>query len=104
MTINNTRTHCRLLGRAKSGEGLMSLRRALRQAGAKTVISSLWNVRDDSTKDLMLQFYDRLWKQGRGKLAALRGAQLAILKRNRERYGQALPSTWGAFVLSGEWR
>ena len=82
----------------------MSLRRSFRQAGAKTVISSLWRVRDDSTKTLMLDFYERLWKQGEGKLEALRGAQLAMLKRNRERYGLARPSTWGAFVLSGEWR
>ena len=92
------------LGRAKSGEGLMSLRRSFRLAGAKTVISSLWRVRDDSTKTLMLDFYERLWKQGEGKLEALRHAQLAMLKRNRERYGLARPSTWGAFVLSGEWR
>ena len=40
----------------------------------------------------------------REELEALRGAQLAILKHNRERYGRPLPSTWGAFVLSGEGR
>ena len=83
---------------------MMSLRRAFHQAGAKTVISSLWKVRDDSTRKLMLRFYDRLWNQKQGKLEALRGAQLDLLKENRERYGRALPSTWGAFVLSGDWR
>jgi CHAT domain-containing protein len=39
-----------------------------------------------------------------GKLDALRRAQLEMLRENRERYGNALPVTWGAFVLSGEWR
>ena len=36
---------------------------------------------------------------------ALRTAQLAMLKKNRMEYhGHGLPSTWGAFVLGGEWR
>ena len=83
---------------------MMSLRRAFRQAGARTVISSLWNVRDESTKELMIAFYDRLWKQGDGRLEALRGAQLDMLRANRTQHGAGLPSTWGAFVLSGEWR
>ena len=39
-----------------------------------------------------------------GVLEALRGAQLEMLKRNRiENEGEALPSTWGAFVLDGAW-
>ena len=78
--------------------------RAFREAGAKTVISSLWRVRDDSTKDLMLDFYDRLWNKGESKLDALRGAQLDMLKEIREKYGDTRPATWGAFVLTGETR
>ena len=91
------------LGRSRSGEGLMSLRRMFRQAGAQTVISSLWKVRDDATRELMRDFYERRWKEGAGKLEALRGAQLEMLKENRRRYGEGRPATWGAFVLSGEW-
>ena len=92
------------LGRARGGEGMLGLRRAFQQAGAKTVVSSLWNVRDASTRELMLGFYRRLWQDRQGKLEALRGAQLEMLARNRERRGAPLPATWGAFVLSGEWR
>lgn len=92
------------LGRAESGEGLMSLRRAFRHAGAKTVISSLWNVRDYHTRKLMVDFYRRRWQLGQGRLEALRGAQLEMLKHNRKTYKVALPSQWGAFVVSGEWR
>lgn len=80
----------------------MSLARAFRDAGARTVISSLWSVRDDSTRELMLDFYDRLWNTGKSKLDALRNAQLAMLRKNREKYGDTRPATWGAFVLTGE--
>ena len=92
------------LGRARSGEGLIGLRRALRTAGAKTVISSLWSVEDESTAELMRDFYRNLWRKGMGRHAALRAAQLSMLARNRAEHGDARPSSWGAFVLSGEWR
>ena len=90
------------LGKRQAGEGVLSLTRSFRIAGARTVISSLWQVRDDSTKEMMLDFYDRLWNKGEGKLDALRNAQLAMLKRNREKHGDTLPVTWGAFVLTGD--
>ena len=92
------------LGRARSGEGLLGLRRAFRTAGAKTVISSLWSVGDKSTADLMRAFYRNLWTRGMGKLEALRSAQLSMLKKNRIEHRAALPSSWGGFILSGDWR
>ena len=92
------------LGRPEAGEGLLGLRRTFQLAGARTVISSLWSVRDDSTSELMRNFYARLWLRDQSRLEALRGAQLDLLKKNRiENEGRGLPSTWGAFVLSGAW-
>ena len=53
----------------------------------------------------MQEFYERLWADGQGTLEALRGAQLAMLERNLvENDGDGLPSTWGAFVLDGDWK
>jgi CHAT domain-containing protein len=50
-------------------------------------------------------FYENLWQKGLGQHAALRAAQLEMIRRNRERHGgDARPVTWGAFVLDGEWR
>ncbi len=92
------------LGRAKGGEGMLGLRRTLRQAGVRTVISSLWSVGDESTSELMQDFYRRLWMEKKPMLDALREARLAMLKKNRiENNGRGLPSTWGAFVLDGKW-
>lgn len=93
------------LGKAQSGEGMIGLRRSLRQAGVKTVISSLWKVPDVSTSELMRNFYQRVWLKGETKLDALRNAQLDTLKKNRIEHNRiGLPVTWGAFVLDGGWR
>jgi hypothetical protein len=93
------------LGSQRGGEGMLGLRRALRQAGARTVVTSLWSVPDESTSELMKMFYYRLWLDGESTLDALRGAQLDLLDRNRaENEGRGLPYTWGAFVLEGDWR
>jgi len=89
------------LGRPEGGEGMISLRRAFRLAGARTVIASLWEVSDRATADLMTRFYENLWRHGMSKLEALRQAQLAMLTSNRETHGHARPWTWGAFVLDG---
>ncbi len=93
------------LGRRRSGEGLIGLRRQFRTAGVETVISSLWSVGDESTAALMRDFYRNLWGRGMGRLEALRAAQLSALRRDRAQQGGRMgPQTWGAFVLSGEWR
>ncbi len=84
---------------------MLGLRRAFRQAGARTVIGSLWRVDDETTAALMREFYANLWHRKEGKLEALRNAQLALLRRNRETTGsEGMPFTWGAFVLDGDWR
>ncbi len=93
------------LGATRGGEGMLSLRRAFHQAGARNVVSSLWRVGDEDTLELMTDFYRRLWELRQAPVEALRAARLQMLQRNRARYqGQGRPSTWGAFVLSGDWR
>ncbi len=92
------------LGERRAGEGMIGLRRAFGLAGAKTVVSSLWSVKDRSTSELMRRFYENLWLEKQGRAEALRNAQLEILEKNRAEERDSLPSTWGAFVLSGDWR
>ena len=43
-------------GEVKIGEGVMSLRRAFRIAGAQTVLASHWKVSDKATSQLMMEF------------------------------------------------
>ena len=93
------------LGRRQPGEGLAGLRRAFEVAGARTVISSLWSVPDESTAELMQTFYGNLFERRMGRL------EKPCARRNSTSCGAAEPSqaragssTWAAFVLSGEWR
>ncbi len=93
------------LGSIRSGEGMMSMRRSFELSGAKTVLASLWRVDDQATASLMQDFYLNFLSQRLDKGEALYQAQLEQLRQNRADYqGDARPSTWGAFVLSGDWR
>ncbi|HTU22088.1 MAG TPA: CHAT domain-containing protein, partial [Gemmataceae bacterium] len=110
------------LGVKASGEGLLGLQRAFQVAGAHSVAASLWSVPDEATRVLMERFYDNLWRKKMGRLAALREAQLWLLREGQRqpqlRRGLDLvrdepgdvaarrlpPYYWAAFVLSGDWR
>ena len=48
------------LGKIAKGEGIIGLSRALTYAGANNLIVSLWSVSDESTSDLMVNFYQKL--------------------------------------------
>ena len=43
-----------------NGEGLIGLTRGFMYAGARRVVVSLWEVNDNSTAELIQQFYQRL--------------------------------------------
>ncbi len=86
------------LGKDMGGEGLVGLTRAFQYAGAKTVLSSLWSVSDESTATLMQNFYSHL-KEGKSKAESLR---LAREEMRKSKY--AHPFYWAGFVLNGDWK
>ena len=86
------------LGKEIRGEGLVGLTRGLMYAGAATVVVSLWSVSDNATADLMARFYRELISAGRSPAAALRAAQLLLLKQTRWTH----PYYWSAFTIQGE--
>jgi CHAT domain-containing protein/tetratricopeptide (TPR) repeat protein len=88
------------LGEAQVGEGVFGLTRGLEEAGAESVLISMWSVPDLETQELMKMFYER-WLSGDEKATALRTAQEAMRERVKARYGRDLPYYWGAFVLVG---
>jgi CHAT domain-containing protein len=66
------------LGEVAGAEGVFGLQRAFHLAGAKNVVASLWKVDDQATPALMALFYDKLWRQKKPAIEALREAQLTL--------------------------
>ncbi|MBL8769219.1 MAG: CHAT domain-containing protein [Planctomycetes bacterium] len=91
------------VGVRRAGQGVASLQRAFQMAGARSVITSLWKVRDEPTKDLMLDFYRRLWVDEKPKHQALREAKQSM-RNAKDDEGRPLYSTrdWAGWVLTGE--
>ena len=88
------------LGKDVRGEGLIGLTRGFMYAGTPRVVASLWQVDDAATAELMKRFYKGVLHEKLPPAAALRVAQIEMLKK---RHWQS-PYYWGAFVLQGEWR
>jgi CHAT domain-containing protein len=86
-------------GEVRIGEGVMSLRRAFRIAGAESVIASHWKVSDKATSQLMTEFMLR-WRSGEQRAKAWREAQLSLLHSKEF----SNPYFWAAFTLTGQWR
>ena len=86
-------------GEVKIGEGVMSLRRAFRIAGAESVLASHWKVSDKATGRLMTEFMRR-WRSGEPRAKAWREAQLSLL------HSKDFPNPyfWAAFTLTGQWK
>ena len=70
--------------------------RAFLSAGGHSVLASLWSVNDESTRALMIKFYQHLREEGGP--AALARAQRE-LRESDVRYRN--PYYWAAFVMVG---
>jgi CHAT domain-containing protein len=77
------------------GDELMGLVRGLLQAGAQSLVLSLWEVHDDSTKEFMVEFYTEL-QQGCSKAEAMQSACIRLKGRRPH------PYYWAPFLLIGK--
>jgi CHAT domain-containing protein len=83
-------------GKVTRAEGVASLGMAFLAAGASSVTISLWQVADNSTAELMKEFYKNL-ASGKSKSAALAAARVALVSK-----GYDNPFFWAPFILTGE--
>lgn len=83
-------------GSLKRGEGVLDLSRCFFQAGAKSVLASLWRINDRATAEFMKVFYSEL-VTGEEIALALRSAKLRLIES-----GLAHPFFWAGFVLNGD--
>lgn len=85
-------------GNLKSGEGIMSLSRALTYAGVQSSVYSLWQVPDKETSEIIVSFYKNL-KDGQTKDEALANAKKEFLANNPMKQH---PFYWAGFVVNGD--
>ena len=76
-------------------EGVANIVNAFIEAGAQSVVSTLWEIEDHATAQLMISFYGHLG-HGEDKAEALRQAQLELMKSGDP------PYFWAGFELDGE--
>jgi CHAT domain-containing protein/lipopolysaccharide biosynthesis regulator YciM len=74
------------------GQEISGLAYVLERAGAKSVIASLWNAEDNTSAEIMTQFYQNL-KNGMTKSEAMQKAKLSQIKSH--------PFFWSPFILIG---
>jgi CHAT domain-containing protein len=86
------------VGEITKGDAVFNLTNSFLDQGVSSVVSSLWNVDDKATSNLMEKFYTELANPGTTKAQALQNAQVKLLKNNQYRH----PYYWGAFVLTGD--
>ncbi len=78
-----------------NGEEIAGLAYIFERAGAKAVMASLWNAEDNTTKEIMIQFYQNI-KNGMSKGEALQKAKISQIGRH--------PFYWSPFILIGDAR
>jgi CHAT domain-containing protein len=85
-------------GKIGEGEGVIGLTWAFFVAGVPTTLVSQWKVESESTAQLMLQFHRNLKNSGMSSAAALRNAELKLLRSGKYRH----PFYWASFVIIGD--
>lgn len=69
------------------------------KTGARTALASLWATEDETTTELVSEFYRQLQDPTVSKAVALQRAQQKILAQR----GHSHPSFWSAFLLINNW-
>ncbi len=91
------------IGLLSAGQGMASLQKAFHMAGARTVVSSLWRVSDDATRELMTAFYRRLIDDGLSTRRALWEAKRELRQRKAEDGEPAFAvHDWAGWVVTGD--
>jgi CHAT domain-containing protein/tetratricopeptide (TPR) repeat protein len=78
-----------------NGQEISGLAYVLERAGAKSAIASLWNAEDNTSAEIMTQFYQNLQK-GMTKSEAMQKAKLSQIETNPH------PFFWSPFILIGD--
>ncbi len=85
------------IGERSRGDDITGLTRAFLYARTPAIVTTLWQIDDEATTELMVKLYEQL-HNGEPLAAALQAAQLAILAEEEWHS----PYYWAAFTLHGK--
>jgi CHAT domain-containing protein len=89
-------------GEARAGEGVMGLRRGFIQAGARNLVMTLWPISDDTTVQIMFDFYDAFFKNISAPQALANTQRDWLVKLRKEKGLLAAMRLAGPFILSSQ--
>jgi CHAT domain-containing protein len=69
------------------------------KAGARSALATLWNINDEASADLVVDFYRELKDPSVSRAVALQHAQLKMLENPRYEH----PGFWSPFLLINNW-
>ena len=88
------------VGEYKKGEGMFSITRGFIKAGVKSVLSTLWDVNEKASSEIVNSFYENL-EESQFKSEALRNSKLAYLAQHQNT-SEASPYYWSGFTMTGD--
>jgi CHAT domain-containing protein len=89
-------------GEARAGEGVIGLRRGFIQAGAQNLLMTLWPISDETTVQIMLDFYDAAFKSGNAPQALADTERDWLVKLRKERGLLPAVQLAGPFIMSSQ--
>ena len=91
---------CCYTGKGKvTSEGVIGITRSFLAAGARSVLSTIWPIHDETTREFMKMFYNELWNET-PVCEALR--RTMVLFQNHEKSEYRSSRIWAPFTIYGE--
>jgi CHAT domain-containing protein len=89
-------------GQARSGEGVMGLRRGFIQAGAQNLLMTLWPISDEVTVQIMSDFYEAAHNAGNAPEALAEVQRNWLVKVRKERGLASAVNLAGPYIMSSQ--
>lgn len=89
------------LGDPEPGHGVQGLQRAFLVAGAHSLLTSMFEVPDKETRELMGLFYHQFAQTG-NQVNSMQWAQRKLILQRRDQNGAAHPFFWASFFIVGQ--
>ena len=90
------------VGEARAGEGVMGLRRGFIQAGAQNLLMTLWAISDQTTVEIMKDFYARALNTGNAPQALADTQREWLVKLRKEKDLAEAVILAGPFIMSSQ--